>query len=172
MEMTFKTATNAAIGLPTFDINSVDVVAKVPVGTIARAYDDTQGDAEFIYLPGAAGIVAGDLAVYDLLPAGQTTVRSLAATHVNTGQPCAVAIAAVGAGQFGWFQISGVAIVNVTAASAAGKAFLTATASQLNSAAVAGVQVCGARLSSAINVPSANKSYLTLNRPFIQGQIT
>lgn len=170
--MTFKTATNAAIGLPTFDINSVDVVAKVPVGTIARAYDDTLGDAEFIYLPGVAGLTAGDMVAYDLLPAGQAVVRSLAATHVNTGQPCAVALVAIPALSFGWYQISGVAIVNVTAASAAGKAFLTATAGQLNSAAVAGVQVLGARLSSAINVPSANKSYLTLNRPFVQGQIT
>lgn len=170
--MTFKTASNSALGVTAFVLAAVDVVAKVPIGTIAKAYDDTLGEAEFIYLPGAANVAGGDLVVYDLLPAGQAVTRTLAATHLNTGQPCALAIVAVGAGSYGWYQISGVGIANVTAASAAGKAFLTATASSLNSAAVAGCQVLGARLSSAVGTPAAGQAYLTLNRPFIQGQIT
>jgi hypothetical protein len=170
--MTFKTGANAALGVAAFILAAVDVTPKVPVGTIAKAYDDTLGEAEFIYLPGVANTAAGDGIVYDLLPGGQAITRSLAATHVNSGQPFAVALVAVPAGSYGWFQISGVAIVNVTAASAAGKAFLTATAGNLNSAAVAGVQVLGARLSSAIGTPAANQAYLTLNRPFVQGQIT
>lgn len=170
--MAFKTSYNAGLGQPSIDVNSVDIVQKVALGTIIKGFDDTLGEAEFIYLPGAANIVAGDVVVYDLLPGGASVTRSLAATHVNTGQPAAVALAAVVALQFGWFQISGVAVVNATAASAAGKAFLTATASSLNSAAVAGVQVLGARLSSAVGTPAAGKAYATLNRPFVQGQIT
>jgi hypothetical protein len=58
--MTFKTAANAALGVTAFDLASVDVTPKVPVGTIAKAYDDTQGEGEFIYLPGAAGVAAND----------------------------------------------------------------------------------------------------------------
>lgn len=170
--MTFKTASNAALGISAFVLAAVDVVAKVPVGTITKAYDDTLGEAEFIYLPGVANTVAGDTIVYDLLPGGQAITRATAAAQVNSGQPVAVALVAVPAGSFGWFQISGVAVVNVTAASAAGKAFLTATASQLNSAATAGCQVLGARLSSAIGTPAAGQAYATINRPYVQGQIT
>jgi hypothetical protein len=169
----FKTAINAGLGLPTFNLTSVDVVAKVPVGTIAKAVDDVNlGDAEFIYLPGVANTVGGDLVAYDLLPGAPFTTRLTAAAFVNSGQSVAVALVAVPAGSFGWYQISGVAIVNVTAASAAGRLFLTATAGQGNSAATAGAQVLGARLSSAIGTPAAGQSYATINRPTVQSQIT
>lgn len=170
--MTFKTASNAALGITAFVLAAVDVVAKVPVGTIAKAYDDALGEAEFIYLPGVANTVGGDTIVYDLLPGGQATTRTTAAGQVNSGQPAAVALVAVPAGSFGWYQISGVAVVNVTAGAAAGKAFLTATAGQLNSAATAGCQLLGVRLSSAIGTPAAGQAYATLNRPCVQSQIT
>lgn len=170
----FKGTINSGLGLTTFDPTKIDAAAALPIGTIVRAVDDAgvQGEAEFIYLPGLAAVAIGDVVTFDLLPGGQTITRTLAATHVNKGVPVAVAIAAVTAGLFGWFQISGVAIVNVTAAAAAGPAFLTATAGQLNSAAVAGVQLVGARLSSAIGTPAAGKAYLTLDRAAVQSQIT
>jgi hypothetical protein len=171
-EMTFKTASNTALGITAFVLAAVDVTPKVPVGTIAKAFDDTLGEAEFIYLPGAANVAAGDTVVYDLLPAGQTVTRVTSGANANSGQPVAVALVAIGAGSYGWYQISGVAIVNVTAASAAGKAMLTATAGSLNSAAVAGAQIIGARLSSAIGTPAAGQAYATLNRPSVQTQIT
>jgi hypothetical protein len=170
--MTFKTANNAALGITAFILAAVDVTAKVPVGTIAKAFDDTLGEAEFIYLPGVAGVVAGDTIVYDLLPGGQSVTRTTSGAQANSGQPAAIALVAVPAGSYGWFQISGVAVVNVTAASAAGKAFLTATAGSLNSAAVAGSQLLGVRLSSAIGTPAAGQAYATLNRPAVQSQIT
>jgi hypothetical protein len=170
--MTSKTASNAALGVPGFVLAAVDVTPKVPVGTIAKAYDDTLGEAEFIYLPGAANVAAGDLVVYDLLPSGPSVTRTTVAAQANSGQPVAVALTAIGAGSYGWYQISGVAIVNVTAASAAGKMMLTATAGSANSAATAGSQVLGARLSSAIGTPAAGQAYATLNRPSVQTQIT
>jgi hypothetical protein len=170
--MTFKTASNAALGVTAFILAAVDVTPKVPIGTIAKAFDDTLGEAEFIYLPGVANTVGGDLIVYDLLPAGQTITRTTAAAQVNSGQPAAVALVAVPAGSYGWFQISGIAIVNATAASAAGKCFLTATAGSVGNTAVAGDQVLGARLSSAVGTPAADRSYATINRPYVQGQIT
>jgi hypothetical protein len=169
----YKTAANAALGVPTFNLASVDVVAKVAVGTIVKATDDVNlGDAEFIYLPGVANTVGGDLVTYDLLPGAPFVTRATAAAFANSGQSVAVALVAIPAGSFGWYQISGVAIVNVTAASAAGKLFLTATAGQANSAATAGAQVLGARLSTAIGTPAAGQAYATLNRPSVQSQIT
>jgi len=173
MEMTFRTSPNSALGVPTFDINSVDTVAKVPVGTIAKATDDSGlGDGTFIYLPGVASLAAGDAVVYDLLPSGASVTRTLSGTHLNTGQPVAIALVAIPALSYGWYQIGGVAVVNVAAGAAAGRAMLTTTAGNLKDTAIAGCQVLGARLSSAIGTPSAGKAYCTLNHPHVQGQIT
>ncbi len=170
--MVWKTSYNSGLGQPAFTLSAVDAVKAVAVGTIIRAYDDLFGEGEFIYLPGAAGVIAGDVVTYDLNPAAPAITESLVATHANQGVPLAVALVAVPALSYGWFQISGVAIVNVTAASAAGRPFLTATAGQLNSAVVAGSQIIGARLSTAIATPAAGQSYLTINRPAVQTQIT
>lgn len=170
--MTFKTSYNSALGVIGLDANSVDVVAKVPVGTIIRAFDDVQGEGEFIYLPGAANVAAGDAVLYDLLPAGQATTRHSNATGSNSGRPVAFAVQACGAGQFGWFQIGGLAIVSAVAGTVAGVAMASATAGSISNTADAGDQILGARISSAVGTPAANKSYATINRPYVQGQIT
>lgn len=170
--MPFKTSYNAPLGQPAFDLKGVDTVARMAIGSVMKVYDDLLGEAEFIYLPGVAGTLAGDHVVYDLLPGAPTSTRSTAAGQANSGSVSAVAQAAIGAGQFGWYQISGVAIVNVVAGTVAGRAFLSATAGQLTSTAAAGAQLIGSRISSAVGVPAAGQAYVTLNRPAVQGQIT
>jgi hypothetical protein len=57
---------------------------KVPVGTIAKAFDDTLGEAEFIYLPGVANLV--EVTSYDL--AGAASAASFVGANANCGQPC------------------------------------------------------------------------------------
>lgn len=168
----FRTAANAALGLPDFNPAVVDDTAKIKVGTIAKAFDETQGEGEFIYLPGVASCAEGDFVVYDLVPGSQAIARAVAATHAGKGRPVAVAMAAVVAGKYGWFQISGVAVGNVAASFAAGSmVFLTSTAGTVDDAAVNGAQVLGAHGSSAIGTPDSGQAYITLNRPFVQGQI-
>lgn len=170
--MAWKTGPNTQLGLAQANPATPDsALAGTPIGTIATFYDDAQGPAEFIYLPGVAGLVAGDVVSYDLTPGAQAITRHSSAAP-NTGRPVAVAIGAPQAGQYGWFQISGVASVNVTAGSAVGNAYGTATAGSLNSAAVNGDQIIGARLTTAVGTPAAGKAYLTLNRPSVQTQIT
>ena len=173
--MPFKTASYQGIGNPSMtglQPGTPDDTAKVPVGTIAKFYDDTQGEGEFIYLPGLAATVTGDCVVYDLLPAGQATVRLVTNTFNNTGRPVAVAMGATLATQFGWYQIGGCGIVNTVAATVAGAAFANATTGQLSNTADAGDQLLGARISSAVGTPAAGKSYVTLSRPCMQSQIT
>jgi len=172
--MPFKTSYNAGLGQPPINLLGVDTAPKygVAIGTILKGFDDLLGEAEFIYLPGAANVIAGDHVVYDLLPGAVSVSRSSVAANANTGWPSAVAVAAVPAGSFGWYQISGVAVVNVAAGSAAGRAFLTATAGQLSNSPQAGSQLLGARLSTAIGTPAAGQSYMTITRPSVQGQIT
>lgn len=170
--MPFKTSYNAGLGQPTINLAGVDTVAKVAIGTIVKGFDDTLGEGEFIYLPGAASVAAGDTVTIDLTPGANAVVRTTAAGQVNSGWSLGVAVAAVPAGSFGWFQISGVAIANVIGGTAIGRAFLSATAAQLTSVAAAGVQVLGARILSAVGTPAAGQSYVQLNRPIVQGQIT
>lgn len=169
--MAFRTSYNAALGQPSIALAGVDTVARVAVGTVLKGFDDLLGEGEFIYLPGVANTIGGDVVAYDLNPAGVTTTRVTAAGQPNGGQAVAVAVAAVPAGSFGWYQISGAGIANTIAATVAGRAFLSATAGQLTSTAANGVQVNGMRISSAVGTPAVGQSYVTLNRPNIQGQI-
>lgn len=170
--MAWKPDKNAALGLPQALPTTIDPVAVVPVGTMALWFEDTLGPAELIYLPGVAALTANDVVEYDLTPGAQLIVRHSNATASNSGRPIAVALAPVLAGQFGWFQISGVAVVNATAASAVGAVNATATAGSVNSAADAGDQILNARLTTAVGTPAAGKAYMTMQRPFVQGQIT
>lgn len=168
--MPFKPSYNSGLGIPV--IGNVDDTACYPVGTIIKAFDGTQGEGEFIYLPGVANTAVDDCVVYDLAPGAQATARTASGTHVNTGRNVAFAQAAIVAGKFGWYQIAGVAKANVLAGFVAGaKVFLTATAGSLDDAAVNGCQLIGAMGSSAIGTPAAGKSYLTINRPAIQSQV-
>lgn len=170
--MTFKTSYNLGLGMTGLDVNSVDTVAKVPVGTLIRAYDDTQGEGEFIYLPGAANVAQGDAVIYDLTPGAQSVTRHSNATGSNTGRPVAFAVQACGAGQFGWYQIGGCALVSAIGGTVAGVMMGTATTGSVGNTADAGDQILGARILTAVGTPSANKSYALINRPFVQGQIT
>lgn len=168
--MPFKTSYNSGLGQPSFSLAGVDTIPRVAIGTICKGFDDLLGEAEFIYLPGAAGTLAGDHALFDLLPTAPTTTRSSTA-NANSGQPSAVALAAVPAGSYGWYQISGVAVTNCTAAGV-GRAFLSATVGQVTNVSTAGCQLLGARISSPLGTPAPGQVYLTLTRPSVQGQIT
>lgn len=169
--MAWKNGANSPLGVPAPN-GVADTTPAVPVGTIAKFYDDAFGEAEFIYLPAVAGTVAGDCIEYDLNPAGVTTVRHSNATASNSGRPVAFATATSGAGTYEWYQISGVAIVNAVAGTVAGVMMGTATAGSVGNTADAGDQILGARISTAVGTPAAGKSYATINRPFVQGQIT
>jgi hypothetical protein len=171
--MTFKTSYNAGLGQPVIALAGVDTVQRVALGTILKGFDDVLGEGEFIYLPGVAASAAADVVTYDLAPGAVNVVRALSGTHANSGRAIAVAVAAVPAGSYGWYQISGCAIVGALAGTAAGgKVFLTATAGQISSTAIAGAQLLGAYVSTAVGTPAALQAYVTLNRPSTQAQIT
>ena len=173
--MPFKTGPNSALGVATVlgtPSGIADTTAQVLVNTVVTMVDETQGAGDFIYLPGVAGTVAGDLVVYDLTPGAQSTTRLVNNAQNNTGRPVAVALAATVAGQFGWYQISGVAIVNAVVGTVAGAAFANATTGSISNTADAGDQLIGARVLTAVGTPSAGKAYVALNRPNMQSQIT
>src|SRR6478735_1698686 len=99
-----------------------------PLGTIVRAFDASYGEGEFIYLLGVNGTVTGSVVTWGGVAGSGAAAKptwQTALAPANLGQPIAVAMAATGAGQFGWYQIAGTAVVaeNATFA-AASKAYL------------------------------------------------
>jgi hypothetical protein len=170
--MAYKTSLNSGIGLQGFLAAQVDTVQRVALGTTIKGFDDVLGEGEFIYLPGAANVVAGDAVVYDLAPGAVAVTRMVNNAFNNSGRPVAIAVAAVPAGSFGWYQIGGCAIANTIGGTVAGVAMANATTGQLSNTADAGDQIIGARISTAVGTPAAGQSYVTLNRPCMQSQIT
>jgi len=81
-----------------------------PVGTVVRATDPTYGEGEFVYLIGVESTIVGSIVSYE---DGDTLVgqTALATTAVDSGEPLAVAMSANLAGSYGWYQISGVAVL-------------------------------------------------------------
>jgi hypothetical protein len=83
-----------------------------PVLTVMRGTDNTDGDAEFIYLQGCANTAIGSVVTYDHL--GQTTL-----IVADASGPVAVAMAVVDAiTKYGWYCIKGVVPAQVAANSA------------------------------------------------------
>jgi hypothetical protein len=170
--MPFRTSNNPRLGAQSFLLVDVDTVQRLPLGTVIAGFDPLLGEGEFIYLPGLAGVVQGDAVVYDLLPGGASVARLVQNTFANTGRPVAFAVVAVGAGQFGWYQIGGCSIVSTVAGTTPGVMMAGATVGSTGNLADPGDQVLGARISSNVGSPIANKSYAVINRPHMQGQIT
>jgi hypothetical protein len=100
-----------------------DTVQNFPFGFKVRAFDPILGFGEFIYLQGVASTVAGSVVNYNPFT-GVTTLNVPAAI---TNLPIAIAVAPCVASLFGWYQVSGVAVVANNATAAAGKPFLVGT---------------------------------------------
>ncbi len=147
-----------------------------PLGTIVRGYDANYGEGEFIYLAGVSGTAIGAVVTWGGAAGSGATAKpawqtALAPATANLGQPLAVAMAATGAGQFGWYQIGGTAVVaeNATFA-AASKAYL-AGSGQLTTTQANGRQVVGAVTVTSDGTPAAGLGLIHINRPFAQGQV-
>jgi hypothetical protein len=146
------TFTDEIVGLPA--IGRVDSAAVSPAypGMLAHAVDPTDGGGEFIYLQGVINCVLGSAVTY-----AQGSPVTLAAVAAH-GSLVAVAMAATGANQFGWFMITGLARMAKTATAAtagqgvaisgtAGSVAALALATPLGSGTIAGAVVAANALS-------------------------
>jgi hypothetical protein len=137
----------------------IDTTARFRLGTRMRANNATYGQAEFIYLKGVASTAIGDLVVYD--GNAKTTTRAVAGSR----GPAAVACGAIGANQFGWYQIAGTASMRAATVAANGNVYLTASAGQVDDAVVSGDKVDGARFKTADGTPAAGLALAELAFP-------
>jgi hypothetical protein len=139
---------------------------KATLGTVIEAKDTAStayGAAEFIYLKGVASTVVGSVVLID-----QDDFSTSLAVANDVGY-LAVAMAATVAGEFGWYQITGKAVIKGLAGLADNASlYLTATAGSLDDAVVAGDRVKGyAKTASALDTPSTGLAEADIRNPFV-----
>lgn len=165
-----------ASGIATTKALSLSAGRNTPwkLGDIIKAVDPVYGVGEFIYLLGVVGTVIGSVVTWTGNTAGTPTFQTaLAPATANLAQPLAVAMAANVASQYGWYQISGNAVMATNGTLAAGPAPVYLSGSgQVSSTAVAGKQVENAQNVTATGTPSAGLAVVAIDRPFAQGAIT
>lgn len=133
-----------------------------PLGTIVRAVDPTYGEGEFIYLLGVANTAVGHGVVYDA--SGYQT--ALASVVGGTARPLAIAMSANVANQYGWYQISGKAVVKKASATSFAAAAPLGITSGLAVAASTAKRLSNAVVSAAASGASAVVSaVVAINRP-------
>ncbi len=163
--------TSTYIGAPV--LTDTDTTKKVPLGTIIRAYDPTYGEGEFIYLLGVNSTTTGDMVTYNT-----TTWQTALMTTTNAenkGVPLAVAMSANLSTYYGWYQISGNAVVKKTSVAVTPQVpiFISATAGKVKVLASSGQQILGAMTANLTTVVTTTSTVVvTINRPHSQGQIT
>mgnify|MGYP003481022943 FL=1 len=95
---------NARVGWQA--IADTDTIKRHALGTIVSAIDSSLGGGEFIYLQGVGSTVVGSIVNYD---DNFVTALDTSAT-AGPSRPLAVAMSANVANQYGWYQISGLAV--------------------------------------------------------------
>lgn len=149
-----------------------------------EGYDPNLGGGEFRYMRYSGTIIAG--AVVEATPSIASGVIIQNATAwagtANSGRTLAIALVSGTVGQFGWFQVQGNAVVNVSGAPAAGNPAYWQAAGVVSPTAVAGKQMLNSVFATAVSQTlgqgnsavtlSGSMAVVTLDRPFSQGQIS
>ncbi len=141
-------------------LTQVDTSAKFKIG---QRYIDDKGN-EYIYLVGVASVVLGDICTYhQTTQSANTVVRAVADV---IGQVC-VAMAAIEASTYGWFQVKGwnlaVGAILAGAAAASKVPYLTSTAGLCDDVVVAGDRIHGMTITVA---ESASSSLVGVNMAY------
>lgn len=142
-------------------IAETSTTQKHRLGEIVRAFDTTYGEGEFIYLAGVTSTVIGSIVNYDAV-----YVTALHTSALDKPRPLAVAMSANVGSQYGWYQISGQAVVVKSNAlslaageaigASSGAAVVVATGSILNG-------MCVAAVASAVSASTSVR--VMINRP-------
>lgn len=151
-------------------IADTSTVQNHPVGKIVTAKDPTYGGGEFIYLLGIGSTAVGSIVTYNLT-SGTT---ALAAVGTNKPQPIAVAMSANVASQWGWYQISGIAVMKKTCTvSLAANAAVGVLTTGLIAGTGSGKEVQGALVAAVASATAGRTTVqVVVNRPHMQGRVS
>lgn len=143
-------------------IAETSTVQQVPIGTIISAVDPAYGEAEFIYLKGVGSTIAGSAVIYN--EAAITTTL----TTATTSGPIAIAMSANVLANYGWYQLTGEAIVSVAASVLADGAVstLAATPGMLTPGVDGITPVYNATAKTATDTPSVGFAQIQIARPW------
>lgn len=166
--MTYRTDIGLVGHQPIADTSTTQ---KHPLGTIISAHDPTYGAGEFIYLKGVASTVVGSIVNFK----GTTYQTALGYAGENVPSPVAIAMSANVADQYGWYQISGLAVAAKSSAVSFAAAAKVAVSSStgLAVATISGNELQGAMVSAVASAASGRTTVtLVVNRPSMQGRVT
>jgi hypothetical protein len=156
--MAYTIQENALLGQP---IGDTSLLQRHALGTIVRAKDPLYGAGEFIYLKGAGSTAVGSVVLYN---PDDFSTSLLAANDIGA---VAVAMSANVAGQYGWYQVSGKAVVKAATVADNGNVYATGTPGTADDAVVAGDRIKNAKFASADGTPSAGLAECEIWRPFM-----
>lgn len=152
---------------------------------VIRGYDGALGGGEFMYAQAGATLTKGAIVQFNgsLSATGNVVNTAVAWTGTaNGGDILGVAMVGLTTGQWGWFQVGGNAIANVSGTPTANAPVYWQAAGVVSGTAVAGKQVEGAKFAttngvtlgagSTATVLPSTQAVITINRPSSQGQIT
>lgn len=147
-------------------------------------YDPNLGGGEFQYMRYSGTIIAGTVCEVTPSISGGIIIQNATAWAgtANSGRSLVVAVSSGTVGQFGWFQVQGNAVVNVSGAPAAGNPAYWQAAGVISPTGVASKQMVNAVFATAVSQTigqgnsavtlSGTQAVVTINRPFAQGAIT
>lgn len=149
-------------------IADTSTTQQMPLGTLVVATDPTYGTGEFIYMPGIASTVVGSIVTYNTT----SFTTALAPVGTNLPQPIAIAMSANVANQYGWYQISGIAVAakSISVSLVTGTAVGVKTIGVLNATATA-VEVDG-MLAASTATEAATTINVVIDRPHMTGRGT
>jgi hypothetical protein len=160
-----------AVHTPGFQpIENTSTTALNKLGDVVKATDPVYGEGEFIYALGVASTAVGSIVTYD----PTTYQTTLCAVGGNIPRPIAVAMSANVASQYGWYQISGLAVCKKTCTiSLAAGAAVGVLTTGLIAGTGSGKEINGAVVA-AVASATAGRTTVTvmLQRPTKQGRIT
>lgn len=151
-------------------IANTETTQKHPLGTVVKGVDPTYGEGEFIYLLGVASTAVGSIVTYD----ASTYQTVLSAVGGNIPRPIAVAMSANVASQYGWYQISGVAVCKKTCTvSLAAGAAVGVLTTGLIAGTGSGKEIQGAAVAAVASATAGRTTVsVMINRPQKQGRVT
>lgn len=154
-------------------------------GIELKGIDPVLGGGTFVFAQFGGTVAAGGWVELSATNVNSNARYDLTATAwagtTITGKPLAVALSAGASGQWGWFQVQGIAVANTNGTVAAGDKQFWQASGVSSSTVVASKQIVNVTAASANNatygtgtgaVTLSGQSLIYLNRPFAQGAIT
>jgi len=162
---------NTDSGVTFANASSAAPTPPMKVGMIVCASDPTYGAGEFILLPGVASTAIGSVVTYNTT----SYTTALAPIGAYKPQPIAIAMSAnTSASTWGWYQISGIAVVKKQCTvSLAANATVGVLSAGLIAGTGSGKEIQGALVAAVASATAGRTTVsVVLNRPHMQGRVT